>query len=73
MRVPLGSKAYLKRTENRDVPVVWDSRTAINPHVLVMGASWGWQDLESAADDPIHGPNFRWPGEDTCVGWTWAY
>jgi DNA helicase HerA-like ATPase len=39
MRVPLGSNAYLKRTENKDVPVVWDSRTAINPHVLVMGAS----------------------------------
>lgn len=39
MRFPLGNNAYLKRTENRDVPVVWDSRTAINPHMLVVGGS----------------------------------
>jgi len=32
--------------ENRDVPVVWDSRTAFNPHMLVMGRVRGWQDME---------------------------
>ncbi len=39
MRFPLGHNAYLKRTQSRDVPVVWDSRTAINPHMLVVGGS----------------------------------
>ena len=39
MRFPLGNNAYLKRTEQRDVPVVWDSQTAINPHMLVVGGS----------------------------------
>lgn len=39
MRFLLGCNAYLKRTENREVPVVWDSRTALNPHVLLMGGS----------------------------------
>lgn len=62
MRVLLGSNAYLKRTENRDVPVVWDSRTAINPHMLVMGASgagktWNLrriiQAMAKTADGPV--------------------
>jgi len=62
MRVLLGSNVYLKRTENRDVPVVWDSRTAINPHVLVMGASgagktWNLrrmiQAMAKTADGPV--------------------
>jgi hypothetical protein len=39
MHVLLGHNAYLKRTQNRDVPVVWDSRTALNPHILVVGGS----------------------------------
>jgi DNA helicase HerA-like ATPase len=39
MRFLLGHNAYLKRTQSRDIPVIWDSRTVINPHVLVVGGS----------------------------------
>lgn len=39
MRFPLGANAYLKRTQNKEVPVLWSSQAAINPHVLVMGGS----------------------------------
>ncbi|WP_052808074.1 ATP-binding protein [Methyloterricola oryzae] len=39
MRVILGANAYIKRTRNRQEPIWWDSRTAINAHVLIMGGS----------------------------------
>lgn len=39
MRVILGDNAYLKRTRNRQEPVLWDSRSAMNAHVLIMGGS----------------------------------
>jgi hypothetical protein len=39
VRFVLGHNAYLRRTERREVPVVWDSRTALNPHILVVGGS----------------------------------
>lgn len=39
MRVAVGVNAYLKRTQNKEIPVVWDSRAAINPHILVVGGS----------------------------------
>jgi hypothetical protein len=39
MRVAVGVNAYLRRTQNKEIPVVWDSRAAINPHILVVGGS----------------------------------
>jgi hypothetical protein len=39
MRFHLGLHAYLKRAESREVPVVWDSATALNPHALIVGGS----------------------------------
>jgi len=61
MRVPLGCNAYLKRTEQRDVPVVWDSRTAMNPHILLMGASgsgktWTLRRMVAAMARSVGGP-----------------
>jgi DNA helicase HerA-like ATPase len=39
VRFQLGVNAYLKHTQRQEVPVVWDSGTALNPHVLVVGGS----------------------------------
>lgn len=39
MRFVLGHNAYLKHKQQREVLVVWDSRTALNPHILLMGGS----------------------------------
>jgi hypothetical protein len=39
MQVVLGTNAYLQRTEQKNVPVVWDSHTAMNGHILIMGGS----------------------------------
>ncbi len=39
MRVRLGSNAYIRRTQQRDLPVVWDSQTAMNGHIMIMGGS----------------------------------
>jgi chromosomal replication initiation ATPase DnaA len=39
MRIILGDNAYLKLTQNRIEPVVWDSQSAMNAHIMIMGGS----------------------------------
>ena len=39
MKIDLGTNAYLKHTQNRAEPVIWDSHTAMNGHILIMGGS----------------------------------
>lgn len=39
MQLVLGHNAYLKRTEQRRVPVIWDSQAILNGHILIMGGS----------------------------------
>lgn len=39
MRITIGHNAYLKHTQNRIEPVIWDSQTAMNGHIMIMGGS----------------------------------
>ena len=39
MRVTLGINAYLQRTQQKRIPVVWDSQTSMNGHIMIMGGS----------------------------------
>lgn len=39
MKINLGANAYLKHTQNRIEPVVWDSHAAMNGHIMIMGGS----------------------------------
>jgi len=39
MRVTIGTNAYLKHIQRRIEPVVWDSQTAMNGHIMIMGGS----------------------------------
>lgn len=39
MKIDLGNNAYLKHTQNRTEPVVWDSQAAMNGHIMIMGGS----------------------------------
>lgn len=39
MQIDLGNNAYLKHTQNRIEPVVWDSQAAMNGHIMIMGGS----------------------------------
>jgi hypothetical protein len=37
MRVILGINGYLQRTQQKRIPVDWDSQTSMNGHVMIMG------------------------------------
>lgn len=39
MKIIVGANAYLKHTQNRIEPVVWDSQSAMNGHIMIMGGS----------------------------------
>jgi chromosomal replication initiation ATPase DnaA len=39
MRITIGANAYLKHAQNRIEPVVWDSQSAMNGHIMIMGGS----------------------------------
>ena len=39
MRVVIGANAYLKHTQHRIEPVLWDSQSAMNGHIMIMGGS----------------------------------
>ena len=44
MRVTLGINAYLQRTQQKRIPVVWDSQTSMNGHIMIT----------DEADNPIN-------------------
>lgn len=39
MKVTLGINSYSRRQQGRDIPVIWDSKMAINGHTLIVGSS----------------------------------
>lgn len=44
MRVTLDINAYLQRTQQKRIPVVWDSQTSMNGHIMII----------DEADNPIN-------------------
>lgn len=39
MKIHLGFNDYLRKKENKSIPVIWDSEALINPHLILCGKS----------------------------------